>query len=212
MTLDLLSQLSPIELLLLQWTNNLLRYFLIAGLTYMVFWKWFFEKFKDRFLYKTMPERTEFLREIKYSVLTTLLFIMPTALIVLTKPFGFSKLYFHISDYSVLWFVLSFFVVFFLHDTYFYWTHRLMHTKRLYPTFIKFIISQKILVRWQLLLFIRWKHLLNLLSKKTRDSFPLNLLHHSTHHSWHHRFYKGNYGFYLKFWDRVMGTYGGELK
>ncbi|MBA2405989.1 MAG: sterol desaturase family protein, partial [Bdellovibrionales bacterium] len=42
-------------------------------------------------------------------------------------------------------------------------------------------------------------------------AFPLNLLSHSTHHSWHHRFQRGNYGFYLQFWDKVMGTWKGEL-
>jgi lathosterol oxidase len=248
-TMDLLSQLSPAELLLLQWTNNLLRYFLIAGLTYMVFWKWCFSKFQDRFLYQAMPAKTEFMREMKYSVLTTLLFIMPTALIVLTKPFGLSQLYFQIADYSITWYVLSFLVVFFLHDTYFYWTHRLMHTKKLYPYFHKvhhlskdpsplaafafhplealvesfiFVLLPFVLpLHWTVLVFFTlfslfmnvYGHLgFNLFSKPTRDAFPLNLLNHSTHHSWHHRFYKGNYGFYLKFWDKVMGTYGGELK
>lgn len=133
--MELLAKLSPLELLSLQWANNLLRYFLIAGLTYLIAWKWCFPLFEHRFLYKEMPSQKDLYREIKYSVLSTLLFLLPTIVILSVKDFGITKLYLDLNEYSLVWYVLSFFVVFIIHDTYFYWTHRLMHVKKLFPYF-----------------------------------------------------------------------------
>jgi lathosterol oxidase len=247
--MELLTRLSPAELLALQWANNLLRYFLIAGLTYLIAWKWCFPLFKNRFLYKEMPSKKDLYREIKYSVLTTLIFLMPTTVIILTKSFEFSKVYFDISDHGMTWYVLSYFIVFFLHDTYFYWTHRLMHVKKLFPyfhrvhhlshkptpmaafafhplealveAFLFLLIPLVMPVHWTVLVFFTlfslfmnvYGHLgFNLFSLERQKKFPLNLLSHSTHHSWHHQYHRGNYGFYLQFWDRTMKTWKGELK
>lgn len=246
--MELLSELSLSQILALQWTNNLLRYFLIAGVTYLIFWKWGFTLFKDRFLYKEMPRKTDIHREIKYSVITTLFFLLPTLIVVGAKDLGWSKVYLNIHEKGVTWYILSYVVVFFLHDTYFYWTHRLMHSRRLFklfhrthhlsvhPTplaafafhpleafvesFLFLLIPLFLPVHWSVLvlftlfsLFMNvYGHLgFNLFRPERMRKFPLNLLNHSTHHSWHHQYYRGNYGFYLQFWDRIMGTWKGEL-
>ena len=131
--MDFLMTLNPLQFLALQWGNNLFRYFFIAGMTYMVFWKWCFPSFKSKFLYKEMPKNKDLIREIKYSVLSTMIFVLPTIVVLFAREWGYSKLYVNIHDHSMLWYGLSFLVVFLLHDTYFYWTHRLMHTKKVYP-------------------------------------------------------------------------------
>lgn len=246
--MEFLSSLSLPELLALQWTNNLTRYFLIAGLTYMVFWKWGFRYFKDRFLYAKKPSQVDLRREIKYSVISTMIFLLPTVVIVSTGSYGWSKIYMKVADKGMTWYLLSFVVVFFLHDTYFYWTHRFMHLRKVYKYFHKthhlslspsplaafafhpleamveaglfLLIPLFLPVHWSVLvlftlfsLFMNvYGHLgFNLFKPENLKKFPLNLLSHSTHHSWHHRFQRGNYGFYLQFWDRVMGTWKGEL-
>jgi sterol desaturase/sphingolipid hydroxylase (fatty acid hydroxylase superfamily) len=47
----------------------------------------------------------------------------------------------------------------------------------------------------------------NLFSPEQLDRAPLRWFSHTIHHSWHHRHQRGNYGFYLLFWDRMMRTY-----
>ncbi|MEL6673720.1 MAG: sterol desaturase family protein [Bacteroidota bacterium] len=39
-----------------------------------------------------------------------------------------------------------------------------------------------------------------------RHSFLFEIFNTSVHHNLHHRKFKGNYGLYFRFWDRVMGT------
>lgn len=246
--MEVLSQLSVEQFLSFQWLNNLTRYFLVAGLTYMVFWKWGFERFKTKFLYSQKPTSQDLKREIKYSVLSTLIFLFPSLVVIAIRDTGITKLYWNINDRSTLWYVASFVVVFLLHDAYFYWSHRLMHHKSLYnyfhkvhhlskkPTplaafafhplealvesFIFLIIVVFIPVHFSVIFFFSlfslfmnvYGHLgFSLFTNKQLQKFPLNLFSHSTHHSWHHQNYKGNYGFYFQFWDRVMGTWKGEL-
>jgi sterol desaturase/sphingolipid hydroxylase (fatty acid hydroxylase superfamily) len=45
---------------------------------------------------------------------------------------GNTKVYFNPLEYSLLYLPLSLFIYLFLHDTYFYWTHRWLHIPRIY--------------------------------------------------------------------------------
>lgn len=236
------------QFLSLQLLNNVGRYFLIAGLAYLIFWKWGFKKFQKYFLYKEMPKQEDLRREIFFSVLSTIIFIIPSLFIVLFKDQLPVQLYWKVNERGMAWYLASWVVVFFLHDTYFYWTHRLMHHKRLYKYFhhvhhlskkptplaafafhplealvettffaiLVFVLPVhfSVVVLFTLFsLFMNvYGHLgFSLFSREKLEKFPLNILSHSTHHSWHHQYYKGNYGFYLRFWDKVMGTWKGEL-
>ncbi len=243
------SQLSLHELVGFFIFNNVSRYLLIAGLTYYIFWKWGFEKFKDKLIYKERPSDADIKREFRYSLLSTLIFILPTIFAYLVKDLGWNKVYWEISERGWGWYFTSFVVVFLIHDTYFYWTHRLMHHKSLYKYFHKVhhlshkptplaafafhpleaivessvfvIISFALPVHFTVIMIFTlfslfmnvYGHLgFNFWSEKQLNSYPLKLFSHSVHHSWHHQFYKGNYGFYLQFWDRAMGTWKGGLK
>ncbi len=247
--MELLPTLSLEQFLGFLWINNITRYSLVAGITYFIFWKWGFEKFKDKFLYQEKPSTSDIKREIFFSVLSTMIFIIPAFIAFLLKDKGWNKVYFDISDRSISWYLFSYVLVFFIHDTYFYWTHRLMHHRKLYNLFHKvhhlskkptplaafsfhplealvesavfIIISFSIPVHFSVIaiftffsLFMNvYGHLgFSLFSEKQLNTFPLKMFGHSTHHSWHHQYFKGNYGFYLQFWDRLMGTWKGGLK
>jgi sterol desaturase/sphingolipid hydroxylase (fatty acid hydroxylase superfamily) len=242
-------KLSPGEILGLFWLNNISRYLLVAGLTYLIFWKWGFNKFKGKFLYSELPSKDDLRREFMYSIMTTVIFLLPTVVAFTLKDFGWNKVYFKIADKGWSWYLVSYVVVFFLHDTYFYWTHRLMHHPKLYKTFHKIhhlskkptplaafafhpteaIVESAIFAIIQFTLPVHFSVLVvftlfslfmnvyghlgfSLFTEKQLNSFPLRIFSHSTHHSWHHQYFKGNYGFYLRFWDRVMGTWKGSLK
>jgi lathosterol oxidase len=243
-TMDLMNRFSLPEILLFQWMNNVLRYFLVAGLAYLVLWKWAFPRMQSRFLYKKPANKKDLRREIGFSVLSTLVFLVPTSLRFALLPFGVGKLYFSIGERGWAWYILSFFVVFFFHDTYFYWTHRLMHHPRLYRLFhrvhhlsieptplaafafhpLEALVESLVFLVLTLVFPLHYSVLLvftafslfmnvyghlgfSLFRAERLERVPLRWFSHTVHHAWHHRHQRGNYGFYLLFWDRLMGTY-----
>lgn len=72
-------------------------------------------------------------RELLYSVLTVFAFGLVYAALFGWRLVDHSLLYFDLSAYPAWWFWLSIPVMLLLHDTFFYWLHRAMHTRRLFP-------------------------------------------------------------------------------
>lgn len=110
-----------------------IRYFIIAGFAYWVFYslrkdKWLHKKIQQRF-----PKSENIWHEIKYSIINMFIFSFLGWCTYLLVMNGYSKMYDNISDYGVPYFILSIILMIFLHDTYFYWTHRLIHLKKIYP-------------------------------------------------------------------------------
>lgn len=121
-----------------------IRYFLFTGaawlLCYVIFRsRWFHRKIVARF-----PGRGDYGREIAASLLSTIVFGCVGAATVLLYQAHGTQLYTRIrdqewnwfglgSDGGWTWFFLSVVLTIFLHDAYFYWTHRLMHHRRLFP-------------------------------------------------------------------------------
>jgi lathosterol oxidase len=112
-----------------------LRYFMVAGLAFL-FW---YVIFKKRIAFKKIqpkfPESKDYRREIAYSICTVFIFSLVPTLMLLTPVRQYTQYYTHISDHSLLYFWLVFPVMFIVHDTYFYFTHRLMHHPKLFKTF-----------------------------------------------------------------------------
>ncbi len=247
--MEFLAQLSLIEIVALQWANSAVRYFLLAGLAYVFFWKWGFNRWRGQFLYASKPRWAEQSREIQFSLLTTLIFTIPTIVVISAKDWIGFKLYLRWDEHGVAWYLCSYAIVFFLHDTYFYWSHRAMHSRLLYrhfhrvhhlslepsplaafafhpleavveslifliiPLLIPVHVSVLFLFTLFSLLVNIYNHLgFSLLSRDQLNRLPYRWFCHPDHHSWHHRFQRGNYGFYLRFWDRLMGTWRGELR
>ena len=112
-----------------------IRYFLFAGLAWMLgYWlfrnRWFHRKIIARF-----PMSSEVRREMGYSLLTLVIFGLIGAGTIAASREGYTRMYWNISDYGPGWFFGSVACAILVHDTYFYWTHRLMHHRRLFPIF-----------------------------------------------------------------------------
>lgn len=110
----------------------LLRYIIIAGLAFLVFYvvyknKWGYKKIQLKF-----PKPKDYFREIGYSVITMAIFsVVPYVL--LNEPVRkYTQFYGNINDYPIWWFWLAFVLMLLLHDAYFYFTHRLMHHPKLF--------------------------------------------------------------------------------
>lgn len=95
----------------------------------------FYPASKVPFLIRTMyrAPRWKLIRhDITLSVSSALLFALLAALIMSTYNAGSTLLYSSIDEYGWWYLVFSFFAILVLQDTYFYFTHRLLHHPRLF--------------------------------------------------------------------------------
>jgi sterol desaturase/sphingolipid hydroxylase (fatty acid hydroxylase superfamily) len=108
------------------------RYLVIAGVAFLVFYVWKRKRFLYRKIQNRFPKNADYLREIGYSALTSVIF-GATAFICLGTPLRqYTQFYTDINQYSMGWFWLSIVIAILLNDTYFYWIHRMMHHPKLY--------------------------------------------------------------------------------
>ncbi len=79
------------------------------------------------------PTSEQTWREIRFSLLSITIFaVMGTALFELWRA-GRTGLYTHLHDYPLWYLPVSFALSLFLFDTYFYWLHRFMHWRPVFP-------------------------------------------------------------------------------
>ena len=108
------------------------RYVVFAAIAYFIFyvWKrrdWLYLKIQQRF-----PTPMDYQREIGYSALTSLIFGVVVWLCLGTPFHIYTRFYSNIDQYGLGWLLLSIPLTVLVHDTYFYWIHRLMHQPDLY--------------------------------------------------------------------------------
>ena len=85
---------------------------------------------------KVIPKfaaRKDVRREVALSALTCVIYSAVVLLTLLAVQRGWTRLYFDLDAFGWWWFAASLVITIFLHDAYFYWTHRLMHLRALYP-------------------------------------------------------------------------------
>lgn len=235
---------------MISWENGLsllliisIRYFLIAGVAYLIWYrllrkKLFYKKIQARF-----PKNQDYKREIAYSISTIVIFAAVPFLLLQTPLRQFTRYYTHLSAYSTAWFFAAFPIMFIVHDTYFYWMHRLMHHKLLFRHLhlvhhksvnpspwaafafqpAEAALEAGIFVILILLMPLHLIHLFvfflvmmvyNVYGHLGWELYPANFNRHwlgryintSVNHNQHHQHFKGNYGLYFLFWDRLMGT------
>jgi Delta7-sterol 5-desaturase len=86
-------------------------------------------------LQEAMPGLPQLGREIAYSVIAVLVFGLVNAVLAGYGILQHTQLYTDVAQYGWVWFWLSIPLMILFHDAYFYWTHRLMHTRALFRTF-----------------------------------------------------------------------------
>lgn len=110
----------------------ILRYFVLASVAFVVF----YAILKKRNLFKKIqpafPTRRDYLREILYSFLTSAIFAAIGFIVFVTPLSAYTQAYWNIGEYGVPYFLFSILLMILVHDTYFYWTHRLMHSRPIY--------------------------------------------------------------------------------
>jgi sterol desaturase/sphingolipid hydroxylase (fatty acid hydroxylase superfamily) len=108
------------------------RYFLIAGLFQLWFYKWQKKKWAARWLGKKQIDQKQFYTEVKWSLITALIFAIAGTLTAILWQHGYTKLYSGIYEYGLWYLPVSLLISMLIHETYYYWLHRWMHKPKVF--------------------------------------------------------------------------------
>lgn len=109
-----------------------LRYFIIAGIAFVICYILLRKRISPFKIQSRFPKNSDYLREIGFSFITMAIFTAVAFAFVYTPLRGITQWYRDPAKFGYVWYVLAFPVMFIVHDTYFYWTHRLMHHPRVF--------------------------------------------------------------------------------
>ncbi len=156
---------------------------------------------------------------------------------------GWTLIYSDLDAWPLWWWPLSVFITLFLHDSWFYWTHRWMHRPTPFRIAHAVHHASRPPTAWAAMAFHPWEALtgavfiplivfivplhvsalatvltimtvMGVTNHMGWEMFPRGLVNGplgkwlitATHHQRHHEQYRGNYGLYFRFWDRLCGT------
>ena len=220
------------------------RYYLIAGAVFFLFYVVLKNKILHQKIQSLFPKNSDYLREIIYSTITILIFgFIPLFFIANPAMKSHTTLYKNISDYGWFYYFLAYPIMFIMHDTYFYWTHRIMHHKTLFNLMhlvhhkstnpspwaayafhpLESIVEVGIFIVFLFTIPVHTTHIIiffllsimyNIYGHLGWELYPKGFsksligkwINTSVNHNQHHKYFKGNYGLYFLFWDRMMGT------
>lgn len=108
-----------------------IRYFLIAGGAFLLFYILLKNPLIRRRIQRKFPKPNHFYRDILFSLVTILIFATIAALVfVVLRPY--TQLYNDVETRGKFYYLLTFPMMFILHDFYFYVIHRFMHLPKLF--------------------------------------------------------------------------------
>ncbi len=111
------------------------RYGLFAGIAWLLAYVLFYRRWKHRKVVQKLPASSEIRREMLYSACSVVIFAAVGVLTFVLGKEGWTQMYRRTDQYPAAWFWLSIVCAIFIHDTWFYWTHRLMHHRKLFRFF-----------------------------------------------------------------------------
>lgn len=112
------------------------RYFITAGIAFVLFYIIINKVVANKKIQQRYPKISDYLREIGYSILTIAIFGLVPLIFIRTESIAkHTTMYKDINEMGWLYFWLAFPIMIFMHDTYFYWMHRLMHHKKIFNLF-----------------------------------------------------------------------------
>jgi sterol desaturase/sphingolipid hydroxylase (fatty acid hydroxylase superfamily) len=109
-----------------------IRYFLIAGGMYWLFYRALGEILTEKRLWRSPPSNRSIRREIGLSLVSGIVFSFFAALIMCSYQAGTTLLYTDLQRYGILYLGFSFITVLILQDAYFYLIHRTFHHPKIF--------------------------------------------------------------------------------
>jgi sterol desaturase/sphingolipid hydroxylase (fatty acid hydroxylase superfamily) len=108
------------------------EYVVIAGIAFYLFYRLFALRFAASKIQKRVANKTNILHEVRHSLFTSFVFAIMAVAILYTPISNHTLLYYELDEYPLWWLPVSFVLSLVIHDTYFYWMHRLLHHKKLF--------------------------------------------------------------------------------
>jgi Delta7-sterol 5-desaturase len=108
------------------------RYFLIAGIFHVWFYMFKKERWQQRRLGKKELDKKQFYTEIKWSIITSMLFALAGAFTTVLWQKGYTRLYMDVNEYPLWYLPVSLLISMLIHETYYYWLHRWMHKPKVF--------------------------------------------------------------------------------
>lgn len=109
------------------------RYILFAGIAFLLCYVLLTSRIRFRKIQTKFPAKKDYYREIIYSLSTILIFsFVPLFLIRNENIRPFTTYYTDLNEWGIAYLILAFPLMLFMHDTYFYWVHRLIHHPRIF--------------------------------------------------------------------------------
>lgn len=220
------------------------RYLIIASIAFLVWYVLLRRIIASKKIQAKYPRLKDYIREIGFSITTVFIMsFIPASILGSPELAKHTNFYTDINQHSKLYFILAFPLMAVLHDTYFYWMHRLMHHPALFKLvhlihhkstnpspfaayafhpleavieagiFIVLVFTMPVHF-FHLMFFFLFMIIYNVYGHLGWELYPKGFSKHwlgkwintSVCHNQHHQYFKGNYGLYFLFWDRVMGT------
>lgn len=182
--------------------------------------------------------------EIGWSLLSALLYGIPAGIVAWGwQAKGWTRIYEDVQAFPLWYLPVSVLLYLAAHDTWFYWTHRLMHRPFWFRLAHAVHHDSRPPTAWAAMSFHPWEALtgaivipalvflipihvgalgcvlaimtlMGVTNHMGWELFPRRIVHSpagrwiitATHHQRHHDAYRGNYGLYFRFWDRLCGT------
>jgi sterol desaturase/sphingolipid hydroxylase (fatty acid hydroxylase superfamily) len=113
--------------------GHLLRYALLGGGAFLLFYVIPWRRLRSLKIQVRRAAGSELRREILYSLSSMAIFSLVGVLVYVMHREGWGNLYLDIGRHGWGYLVFSTALLIVAHDAYFYWTHRLMHWKPLFP-------------------------------------------------------------------------------
>ncbi len=105
------------------------RYVLLTGIAFLLCYKPGLKRLKKFKIQPAIPAKKQMRYELFFSFSTIGIFSMIGITVYLLYINGYTTIYTNIHKHSWGYFFLSLVIMVILHDTYFYWTHRLLHKR-----------------------------------------------------------------------------------
>lgn len=183
-------------------------------------------------------------REIGWSLASAAIYGVPAGIVAWGwDARGWTLIYRDVHAYPLWYLPLSVFLYLAVHDTWFYWTHRLMHRPWWFRQMHAVHHASRPPTAWAAMSFHPWEALtgavvipalvflipihvgglavvlsimtiMGVTNHMGWEMFPRFMVRGpmggwlitATHHQRHHDEYRGNYGLYFRFWDKLCGT------
>ncbi len=109
-----------------------LRYLLIAGTAYWLFWGASGRRRRSWQLNRQPPQRAAVRHEVVASLIATPIYALPAAAALEGWKHGYTKLYVDPAAYGWWWLPASAVIYLLAHDTFYFWLHRGLHHKSVF--------------------------------------------------------------------------------